>query len=79
MASERDLLDLFFLTFNCAKTPVDVNVFARHLRRALVQRGQRQQRYEGEVSVEGEEWTEGTGLDGAEAELGDGLPDLVVL
>lgn len=34
-SKDSGLLDLFFLTFNCAKTPVDVDVFARHLRAAL--------------------------------------------
>ena len=34
----QEELDLFFLTFNCAKTPVDVDVFARHLSGALGQR-----------------------------------------
>lgn len=29
-------VDLFVLTFNCAKTVIDVDVFARHLRSALV-------------------------------------------
>lgn len=82
MASERDQLDLFFLTFNCAKTPIDVDVFARHLRGALVQRGNRKQRHPGEVRVDGEQWEEDTGLGGVEQEeggIGDGLPDLVVL
>ncbi|ROW10276.1 hypothetical protein VMCG_01929 [Cytospora schulzeri] len=39
-------LDLFVLTFNCAKTIIDVDVFARHLRGALQEHGQRR---EGEV------------------------------
>lgn len=75
------LLDVFFLTFNCAKTPVDVDVFARHLRGALVQHGtqqqqqqQRQKRYRGSSGDSEEE-------EGAEARSGRGvgLPDLVVL
>lgn len=33
-------LDLFVLTFNCAKTIIDVDVFARHLRGALQEHGQ---------------------------------------
>lgn len=32
-------VDLFVLTFNCAKTVIDVDVFARHLRSALGQHG----------------------------------------
>lgn len=32
-------VDLFVLTFNCAKTVIDVDVFARHLRGALGQYG----------------------------------------
>lgn len=32
-------VDLFVLTFNCAKTVIDVDVFAAHLRGALVQHG----------------------------------------
>lgn len=39
-------LDLFVLTFNCAKTIIDVDVFARHLRGALQEHGQRR---DGEV------------------------------
>ncbi|KUI60165.1 Type I inositol polyphosphate 5-phosphatase 13 [Cytospora mali] len=39
-------LDLFVLTFNCAKTIIDVDVFARHLRGALQEHGQR---WDGEV------------------------------
>ncbi|KAJ0123716.1 inositol 5-phosphatase [Diaporthe amygdali] len=34
-------LDLFVLSFNCAKNIIDVDVFARHLRGALQQHGQR--------------------------------------
>lgn len=33
-------LDLFVLTFNCAKNIIDVDVFARHLQNALLQHGQ---------------------------------------
>ena len=33
-------LDLFVLTFNCAKNIIDVDVFARHLQNALQQHGQ---------------------------------------
>ncbi|POS73226.1 endonuclease/Exonuclease/phosphatase [Diaporthe helianthi] len=36
-------LDLFVLTFNCAKTIIDVDVFARHLQNALLQHGQKRQ------------------------------------
>lgn len=36
-------LDLFVLTFNCAKTIIDVDVFARHLQGALQQHGQRRE------------------------------------
>lgn len=32
-------VDLFVLTFNCAKAVIDVDVFARHLRSALGQQG----------------------------------------
>lgn len=36
-------LDLFVLTFNCAKNIIDVDVFARHLQGALQQHGQRRE------------------------------------
>ncbi|KAL1862735.1 hypothetical protein Daus18300_008379 [Diaporthe australafricana] len=36
-------LDLFVLSFNCAKTVINVDVFARHLRGALQQHGQRRE------------------------------------
>jgi hypothetical protein len=36
-------LDLFVLTFNCAKNIIDVDVFARHLQNALQQHGQRRE------------------------------------
>lgn len=36
-------LDLFVLTFNCAKNIIDVDVFARHLQHALQQHGQRRE------------------------------------
>lgn len=71
------LLDVFFLTFNCAKTPVDVDVFARHLRGALVQHGTQQQRQRRDEGSSGDSEEE----EGAEAKSGRGvgLPDLVVL
>lgn len=67
--NQGSLLDLFFLTFNCAKSPVDVDVFARHLRAAL---REKRERGHGEVrsAVDLEE----------EEERGKAaLPDLVVL
>lgn len=59
-------LDLFFLTFNCAKNIIDVDVFARHLRAALQEHGQTR---EGEVP----DPDDGPHDDPA------ALPDLVVL
>lgn len=61
-------LDLFVLTFNCAKTIIDVDVFARHLRGALQEHGQTTR--EGEVPDH---------PDDVPPEDAVGLPDLVVL
>lgn len=36
-------LDLFVLSFNCAKNIIDVDLFARHLRGALQEHGQRRE------------------------------------
>lgn len=48
-------LDLFVLTFNCAKNIIDVDVFARHLQGGLQQHGQRREgdgsRSEGPVQL----------------------------
>lgn len=63
-------LDLFVLTFNCAKAIIDVDVFAQHLREALQEHGQSR---EGEVPDH---------LDDRPQEDEDedvDLPDLVVL
>lgn len=70
-------LDVFVLTFNCGKDAVDANVFARHLRGALVQRGKAGgPSRTGEADVEGEYSGDGV----REAVHGeDELPDLVVL
>ncbi|ROW16554.1 hypothetical protein VPNG_02819 [Cytospora leucostoma] len=59
-------LDLFVLTFNCAKTIIDVDIFARHLRGALQEHGQSRQ---GDVSDDPG--------DRPQEDLGE-LPDLVV-
>lgn len=59
-------VDLLVLTFNCAKTVIDVDVFARHLRSALVQHGQDQN---------GGGHAQAAGAAAAAEEL----PDLVVL
>lgn len=70
-------LDVFVLTFNCGKDAVDANVFARHLRGALVQRGKTAgPSRTGDGDAESE-----SGGDGVrEAHQGDDdLPDLVVL
>lgn len=64
-----ELLDLFFLTFNCAKTPVDVDVFARHLRTALSENGARKHGQAKSAVGAGDEEESGEAV----------LPELVVL
>lgn len=64
-------LDVFVLTFNCGKAPVDANVFARHLRSALS--------HDVEVAREGAGELNVDPGGPAEPETRANLPDLVVL
>lgn len=77
VAMTAPALDVFVLTFNCGKDAVDANVFARHLRGALLQRGKAAGRSRaGEGDDEGEYGGDGV----REATQTDNeLPDLVVL
>lgn len=82
MGTSAGALDVFVLTFNCGKAVVDVPTIARHLRGALVQRGQAAR--SGSPPDEGRLIDVGVdvGYDGqasAEGALLPDLPDLVVL
>lgn len=76
MGTSAGALDVFVLTFNCGKAVVDVPTFARHLRGALVQRGQAAR--SGSSPDEGRLIDVGVdvGYDGQASAEGAPLPDL---